>query len=93
MMQYDANKKSVLVAYILWFFVGSFGAHRFYLGKSGTGATILAITLASILLMFVFIGFFTIWVSAIWVFVDIFLIPSMAQSYNMVLANSMASSG
>ncbi|WP_342621698.1 NINE protein, partial [Pseudomonas aeruginosa] len=23
-------------AYLLWFFLGGFGAHRFYLGKTGT---------------------------------------------------------
>lgn len=27
---YDANKKSKLVAYLMWFFLGAFGAHRFY---------------------------------------------------------------
>lgn len=27
---YDANKKSKLVSYLLWFFLGGFGAHRFY---------------------------------------------------------------
>lgn len=27
---YDANKKSKLVSYLLWLFLGGFGAHRFY---------------------------------------------------------------
>jgi TM2 domain-containing membrane protein YozV len=29
--------KDVALAYVLWFFLGIFGAHRFYLGKVGTG--------------------------------------------------------
>lgn len=29
--------KSKTVAYLLWFFLGIFSAHRFYLGKVGTG--------------------------------------------------------
>lgn len=29
--------KSKMVAYLLWFFLGIFGAHRFYLEKIGTG--------------------------------------------------------
>ena len=29
-IRYDADKKSKLVAYLLWFFLGAFGAHRFY---------------------------------------------------------------
>ena len=27
MMRYDANKKSVIVTYLLWFFLGWFGGH------------------------------------------------------------------
>ncbi len=30
-------KRSILVAYVLWFFLGYFGAHRFYCGKYITG--------------------------------------------------------
>lgn len=29
--------KSKFVAYLLWFFLGVFGVHRFYCGKIGTG--------------------------------------------------------
>ncbi len=29
--------KDKLLAYVLWFFLGLLGAHRFYLGKWGTG--------------------------------------------------------
>jgi TM2 domain-containing membrane protein YozV len=29
--------KSKLLAYILWFFLGFFSMHRFYLGKVGSG--------------------------------------------------------
>jgi hypothetical protein len=29
--------KSAGVAYLLWFFLGFFGVHRFYIGKIGTG--------------------------------------------------------
>ena len=30
----NANLKSKTTAYLLWFFLGGFGAHRFYLGKN-----------------------------------------------------------
>ncbi len=82
MMQYDANKKSILAAYVLWFFLGLFGAHRFYLDEKGTGVGMLIITLASLVLMFVFIGFFTIFITIIWDFVDLFLIPGMTRKCN-----------
>jgi hypothetical protein len=29
LMLFEANKKSALVAYILWFFLGLFGGHNF----------------------------------------------------------------
>jgi TM2 domain-containing membrane protein YozV len=34
--RYNAEKKSIAIAYILFFIAGGFGAHRFYLGKTGT---------------------------------------------------------
>ena len=34
LMLYEANSRSVLVAYLLWFFLGLFGAHNFYLKRT-----------------------------------------------------------
>ena len=50
MMRYQAAAKSAVVAYLLWFFVGVFGGHRFYLGHIGTGILILICTLLGIFL-------------------------------------------
>jgi TM2 domain-containing membrane protein YozV len=81
-MRYDANKKSALIAYVLWFFLGYLGAHRFYLGHTGTGVAILLLTIASAVLAFVVIGLFLIIIPAIWVLVDAFLIPGMVTRAN-----------
>jgi hypothetical protein len=35
MMLFEANKKTALVAYILWFFLGLLGGHNFYLKRTG----------------------------------------------------------
>ena len=35
MMLFEANKKAAVVAYLLWFFLGLFGAHNFYLKRTG----------------------------------------------------------
>jgi TM2 domain-containing membrane protein YozV len=48
----QTGQKSWLVALLLCFFVGVIGAHRFYVGKIGTG----------ILQIVTFGGFFGIWV-------------------------------
>jgi TM2 domain-containing membrane protein YozV len=82
MMQFEANKKSTGVAYLLWLFFGMLGVHRFYLGSSGSGAAILILTLVSILLSFVGIGLVLIFIPMIWVFIDLFLIPGIAREYN-----------
>lgn len=86
-MQYDANKKSGVVAYLLWFFLGGFGAHRFYLGSTGPAIAQLVITLVSIVLSVVAVGLIGFVVVGIWVLIDAFLIPGMIQDYNSRLAS------
>lgn len=81
-LEYSVNKKSLILAYFLWFFLGIFGAHRFYFGKVWSGIAILVLTLASFVLMFVLIGAVLILVPVIWVLVDALLIPGWARKYN-----------
>lgn len=59
--------KSKTAAYLLWFFLGMFSAHRFYLGKIGTG--ILYLLTGQLL----GIG---------WI-IDLFLIGGMVDRYNL----------
>ena len=42
---FAGRKKSIRVAYLLWTLLGSFGAHRLYLGRPASGAAMLALTL------------------------------------------------
>lgn len=60
-------KKSKTIAYILWFFFGIFGAHRFYLGNIVMGC-----------LMVLTLGGFGIW----W-FIDLFLIGRRVEKLNL----------
>jgi TM2 domain-containing membrane protein YozV len=84
-MMYDANRKEAGVAYLLWFFLGGFGAHRFYLGTTGTAVAQL------LLLLLGWIPFLLGWVVlGIWLVVDLFLIPGIARDANMKLANQFA---
>ena len=41
MMMFDSRKKSVAVAYVIWFFFSATGAHRFYAGRTASGLAML----------------------------------------------------
>lgn len=85
LMRYDAAKKSVGVAYLLWFFLGAFGVHRFYLGSWGIGVLILACTG----LAFLTFGLSGL-VSGLIMVLDLFLIPGKVRLHNERLIASLA---
>jgi TM2 domain-containing membrane protein YozV len=76
LMIFEANKKQNLVAYLLWLFVGYFGGHNFYLGRTG-------VALAQLILTLTMIG---IVVTFFWHIVDAFLIPGWVRRQNNQLA-------
>ncbi len=89
-MLYDAHKKSTTVAYLLWLFLGQFGAHRFYLDRVGSATVMLVIALLSYITVFIMIGFLGLAVIAIWWIVDAFLIPGMTRDKNMALISRLS---
>jgi len=79
-LTFEAQKKSTGAAYLLWFFLGTFGAHRFYLGEFGTAIAQLLLGLLG------WIPLFLGWiVLGIWWLVDLFLIPEIVRRKNMEL--------
>lgn len=68
--------KTVLVAYLFWFFLGIVAAHRFYLGRPGTAL----LQIASYLIL---VGF-------IWLLIDAFLIPGMVRQANNELRDRLS---
>lgn len=86
--------KSLTVTYLLWFFLGSFGAHRFYLGSIAIGithATLLVAGVAPIVVfggalydevlptIFVLLGVAVLTCLVVWLAVDGFLIPGLIR--------------
>ena len=59
--------KSKGLAYLLWFFIGGFSAHRFYLGKIGTGILYLI----------------TFQLGGIGWIIDLFILGGMVDNYNL----------
>ena len=85
-MLYDAQKKSLFIAYLFLLFVGSFGAHRFYLKRKGSGLIMLACTVLGFLTVSVGIGAALLVIVTIWTVVDAVLLPGIAREYNTQLA-------
>lgn len=88
-MQYDANKKSMLVAYLMAIFFGGLGIHRFYLGRKGSGLAMLLLTVIGIPAAIIFIGFIMIAVVQVWIIVDLFLIYGWVKIYNHQLITNL----
>ncbi|WP_220752044.1 TM2 domain-containing protein [Apilactobacillus xinyiensis] len=63
--------KQPVVAWLLWFFLGTFGAHRFYMQESNA-VTMLVLTLIGYVLAIVLIGFIFLLATWIWWIVDAF---------------------
>lgn len=60
--------KSKGTAYLLWFFLGIFSAHRFYVGKTGSAILYL----------------FTLQLLGIGWIIDLFLVGGMVDRYNLI---------
>jgi TM2 domain-containing membrane protein YozV len=67
------SPKSRLATALFAFFLGEFGAHRFYIGKTGSAILMLVLTIVGIPLCLVFVGFFIIGAVGIWALIDFIL--------------------
>ncbi|MHC4992404.1 MAG: TM2 domain-containing protein [Planctomycetota bacterium] len=70
----SSSSKSATVAFLLWFFLGGFGAHRFYVGKTGSGLGMLGLAIGSMVLSVVVIGLLGYPVLFVWWLIDAFKI-------------------
>lgn len=83
------EEKSMMIAYLLWFFLGGFSAHRFYLNAYLSGAIQLFLVIGG---LFILLGsaatkdvgtipFAALMMLAgyVWVLLDLFLIPGLCR--------------
>ncbi|WP_409022641.1 NINE protein [Dellaglioa sp. P0083] len=68
----STNKKNVVLAWLLWWFLGCVGGHRYYFGRTGS-----AIAMTLIVVLTFGIG---IIVTGIWMLVDAFSINSWLKA-------------
>ena len=81
LMRFEGEKKSAGVALLLCWLIGMFGVHRFYLGRPHA-VTMLIISLVSIPLCLIFVGFVGLFAMLIWWVCDLFQVPRWAKEYN-----------
>ena len=74
---------------MLWFFLGMLGAHRFYIGMSGSGAAQLILTILGVITTFAVIGFFILAGVGLWVLIDLFLISGWVKLHNLEILQSL----
>ncbi|HEY0597818.1 TM2 domain-containing protein [Sphingopyxis sp.] len=71
--------KSLVIAYLLWFFFGMLGLHRFYMDRLATGFVQLGIVFAQIFIIFVnpSLSIAMLGALGLWVLIDGVLLPFM----------------
>ncbi|NMM54019.1 TM2 domain-containing protein [Paenibacillus aquistagni] len=71
--------KNMVIAYVLWYFLGLFGGHRFYMGRTGSAVAqlILSITVIGMIVTF------------IWWVVDAFTLHNMVKERNYEVENQV----
>ncbi len=79
----------MLVAYLLWVFLGTIGAHRFYVGKILTDVLMVVLCALSWVLTIVLVGIVGFVILFMWLLVDLFLVHEYVSQHNNRLIESL----
>jgi TM2 domain-containing membrane protein YozV len=71
--------KNVVIAYLLWWFLGFFGIHRFYLGRVGTGITQLVLLIVGLVTAVFLIGYIFLIVLLVWWLLDAYFVYAIVK--------------
>jgi TM2 domain-containing membrane protein YozV len=89
-LEYEAQRKSVLVAYLLWFFLWFLAGHRFYAGKPLSAVIQLLLHAIGWATTAILIGWIPLALWAVWWVVDALLIPGWIRDRNMQIVRSLS---
>lgn len=84
------NTKSTVLAYVLWFFLGGIGAHRFYLNSPVFACVQLGLSVAGWLFAFIGIGFLFLIPLGLWLLFDLIWIPLRTGAVNNTAFDKIA---
>ncbi len=88
-LRYHAGAKSLIVAYLAWFFLGYGGVHRMYLGRWISGLLMLGVFVMSWVLSLIFIGYIGLGFILLWWALDALLMPGMVSRSNEELIDRL----
>lgn len=74
--------KEVWLAYLLWFLLGVFGVHKFYLRQNGMGFLYLALGVVGGATAGILIGFVLLVPLWVLMFIDLFTMPGRVRTVN-----------
>jgi TM2 domain-containing membrane protein YozV len=81
-LRYEAGSRSVVLAYLIWFFLGYGGVHRMYLGRWISGLVMLILFGLSLALTVILVGYLGLGLIMLWWVIDALLIPGMTHRAN-----------
>jgi len=79
----DPRKRTLLLAYVYWYFCAPIGLHRIYCGHKDSGFAQAGLFFGAILLAFIWLpmAVLSIGVWFVWILADLFLIPGMMRRF------------
>ena len=82
MLVANVGMKDVGITYLLAILLGGFSAHRFYLGRIGSAIAQMLLWQIGLWTIWIIVGWLLVIPAAIWIIVDLFLIPAMVRESN-----------
>lgn len=79
----DPRKRTLMMAYIYWYFCAPIGMHRIYCGHKESGLAQMALFFGAIVLAIIWVplGLLSIGAWLLWILADLFLIPGMMRRF------------
>jgi TM2 domain-containing membrane protein YozV len=74
--------KNMIIAYLLWWFLGWLGVHRFYLGKPITALMQIFLFFLGVATVIILIGYLFLFIGFVWWIFDAYFTYAAVMSYN-----------
>jgi TM2 domain-containing membrane protein YozV len=87
-VQINLHGKNVIIAYLLWWFLGWAGVHRLYLGRVGTGIAQLLLFIFGLITLIFLVGYIFLAIWGIWWLLDAFFTYKIVAEENEKLGVS-----